>query len=100
MKIINRPWWWTILLFLPIVNLIMFAVVWVETGRSFGKHSNLDSFLAVLTLGFYNFYLNYFTEVEHIKDRSLPYQHHHWKKHCWLAIFFLLASLIMEPEYL
>ena len=30
MKIINRPWWWVILLFLPIVNLIMFAVVWVE----------------------------------------------------------------------
>ncbi|HCY80758.1 MAG TPA: signal peptidase I, partial [Xanthomarina gelatinilytica] len=26
MKIINRPWWWTILLFFPIVNLIMFPV--------------------------------------------------------------------------
>ncbi|HET7360975.1 MAG TPA: DUF5684 domain-containing protein, partial [Salinimicrobium sp.] len=24
MKIIKRPWWWTILLFIPIVNLIMF----------------------------------------------------------------------------
>ncbi len=71
MKIINRPWWWTILLFLPIVNLIMFAVVWVETARSFGKNSNIDSLLAVLTLGFYNYYLNYFAEVEHNKDRSL-----------------------------
>ena len=26
MKMINRPWWWTILLFIPIVNLIMFPV--------------------------------------------------------------------------
>ena len=36
MKIINRPWWWVILLFIPIVNQIMFPVIWVETIRSFG----------------------------------------------------------------
>ena len=71
MKIINRPWWWVILLFLPIVNIIMFAVVWVETARSFGKNTTTDTFLAVISLGFYNFYLNYFTNVTHIKDRSL-----------------------------
>lgn len=71
MKIINRPWWWIILLFLPIVNLIMFAVVWVETARSFGKNSTLDTALAVLTLGFYNYYLNYVADVEHIKDRDI-----------------------------
>ncbi len=70
MKIINRPWWWIILLFLPIVNLIMFIVVWVETARSFGKNTTLDTFLAVVTLGFYNFYLNYIADVEYVKDRS------------------------------
>ena len=71
MKIINRPWWWVILLFLPIVNLIMLAVVWVETARSFGKNQKLDTFLAVITLGFYNFYLNYVADVEYVKDRDL-----------------------------
>ncbi|WP_418509428.1 signal peptidase I [Corallibacter sp.] len=71
MKIINRPWYWTILLFLPIVNLIMFPVVWVETARSFGKNSSTDTALAIFSLGFYNYYLNYATDVEHIKDRSL-----------------------------
>ena len=45
MKIINRPWWWTILLFIPIVNLIMFPVIWVETLRSFGRNSSLDTAL-------------------------------------------------------
>ena len=70
-KIINRPWWWTILLFLPIVNLIMFAVVWVETARSFGKNSNVDTILAVVTLGFYNFYLNYVSDVSYVEDRSI-----------------------------
>jgi signal peptidase I len=71
MKIINRPWWWTILLFLPIVNLIMFPVVWVETARSFGKNSRLDTILAILSLGFYSFYLNYVAEVKHIENRGL-----------------------------
>lgn len=71
MKIINRPWWWVILLFLPVVNLIMFPVIWVETARSFGKNSQLDTFLAVITLGFYNYYLNYATNVSYIENRSL-----------------------------
>ncbi len=71
MKIINRPWWWVFLLFLPIVNLIMFPVIWVETARSFGKNTYLDTFLAVVTLGFYNYYLNYAADVTHVKDRSL-----------------------------
>ncbi|MFV9550197.1 signal peptidase I [Algibacter sp. PT7-4] len=71
MKIINRPWWWIILLFLPIVNLIMFPVVWVETARSFGKNTLTDTILAVITLGFYNYYLNYVAQVEYIENRSL-----------------------------
>ena len=72
MKIINRPWWWVILLFLPIVNLIMFPVVWVETARSFGKNSTLDTVLAVVSLGFYNFYLNYVDkDITHINERDL-----------------------------
>ncbi|MGY0392875.1 signal peptidase I [Bizionia sp. KMM 8389] len=71
MKIINRPWYWTILLFLPIVNLIMFPVVWVETARSFGKNTPTDTFLALFSLGFYNYYLNYATDVNYISERSL-----------------------------
>ena len=72
MKIINRPWWWVILLFLPIVNLIMLPVVWVETARSFGKNSTLDTVLAVVSLGFYNFYLNYIDkDIQYIEDRDL-----------------------------
>lgn len=71
MKIINRPWWWTILLFIPIVNLIMFPVVWVETIRSFGKHSLLDTILVLATFGLYIYYLNYAANVDYIQDRSL-----------------------------
>ena len=71
MKIINRPVWWVFLLFIPIINLLMFPVIWIETIRSFGKNSTADSFLAVFTLGFYTYYINYFTKVSYIEDRSL-----------------------------
>lgn len=71
MKIINRPKWWVILLFIPIVNLIMFPVVWVETLRSFGKNSTLDTILGIATLGLYIYYINYTQDVKHIENRSL-----------------------------
>ncbi|GGD15898.1 signal peptidase I [Flavobacterium orientale] len=71
MKIINRPWWWTFLLFIPIINLIMFPVVWVETLRSFGKNSTLDTILGVVTFGLYIYFINYTQDVQHIKERSL-----------------------------
>jgi len=71
MQIINRPKWWVILLFIPIINLLMFPVVWVETIRSFGKRTTKDSILVIVTLGFYIYYINYMEDATHIKDRSL-----------------------------
>ena len=71
MKIINRPTWWTFLLFIPIINLIMFPVVWVETLRSFGKNSTADTLLGIFTCGLYIYYINYTQDVTYIADRSL-----------------------------
>jgi signal peptidase I len=71
MKIIGRPSWWTILLFIPIINLIMFPIIWVETLRSFGKRSTLDTFLGIVTCGLYVYYVNYTQKLTHIADRSL-----------------------------
>ena len=71
MKIINRPWWWVLLLFIPIVNLIMFPVIWVETVRSFGRTSTTDTVLAVVTCGLYIYYINYVSDVKYRENRSL-----------------------------
>jgi signal peptidase I len=71
MQIINRPRWWTILLFVPVINLFMFPVLWVETIRSFGHNSNKDSWLVLFTLGLYIYYINYATSNDYIKERSL-----------------------------
>ncbi len=71
MKIINRPVWWVILLFIPIVNLIMFPVIWTETARSFGFNTYKDTALVVLTFGLYLFYINYATDAPYIEKRDL-----------------------------
>lgn len=71
MKIISRPTWWTLLLFIPIINLIMFPVIWVETLRTFGKKSTLDTILGLFTLGFYIYYVNYTQKLEYNANRKL-----------------------------
>jgi signal peptidase I len=69
-KIIGRPTWWTILLFLPIINLILFPVVWVETLGSFGKNSTLDKVLGIATFGLYIAYVSYTQKLNYSADRS------------------------------
>ena len=71
MQIIRRPRWWVVLLFIPIINLMIFPVVWVETLRSFGKKSSLDTALGILTFGLYTYTINYSDNVQYEEDRSL-----------------------------
>jgi len=71
MKIINRPTWWVILLFLPIINLLIFPVIWVETARSFGKNTTLDTIAAVASLGFFIYLINYSSKSEYISERDI-----------------------------
>ncbi|ARV06272.1 signal peptidase I [Polaribacter sp. SA4-10] len=71
MQIIKRPKWWVILLFIPIVNLLMFPVIWIETIRTFGFYKKLDSLLVIVTLGLYIFYINYATDAQYNADRNL-----------------------------
>lgn len=70
MRIIHRPMWWTILLFLPIINLVMFPVIWIETLRSFGKNTYKDTFLGIISLGLYIGYINYTQELHYRTERS------------------------------
>ncbi|HUH35365.1 MAG TPA: signal peptidase I [Moheibacter sp.] len=59
LTLIQRPKWWIILFFTPIVAPIMWVVYWVDFGRSFGKRTWTDAILMILTIGLYAFYLNY-----------------------------------------
>ena len=35
--IVGRPWWWLLLMFIPLVNIIIAIVLIVDLAKSFGK---------------------------------------------------------------
>ena len=70
LKIIGRPSWWTILLFLPIINLIIFPVIWIEILSSFGKSTTKDKVLGIATFGLYIAYISYTQKLNYTADRS------------------------------
>lgn len=63
--LIQRPKWWIILFYTPIVAPIMWLVYWVDFGRCFGKRTWTDAILMILTIGLYAFYLNYVEKPAH-----------------------------------
>lgn len=101
MQIIKRPKWWIILLFIPIINLLMFPVIWIETIRTFGFYKKLDSFLVIITLGLYIFYINYGTDTKYNSDRSLKPQSElgEWISSITFAIIAatLVHTYFMQP---
>jgi hypothetical protein len=49
-KIVGKPGWWVILLFIPFVNLIIAIILMVELAKSFGK--GIGFAIGMLLLGF------------------------------------------------
>ncbi len=37
LKIVGRPWWWLILMLIPIVSLIVWIIAMLDLAKSFGK---------------------------------------------------------------
>jgi signal peptidase I len=92
MQVINRPKWWTIFVFIPIVNLLFFPVLWVQIIDVFGKRKNKDRFLAALSFGLYPAYLNY-TEADKMK-----YENEHTELDTLVGsmIFAIIAATIVH----
>ena len=97
MEIIRRPKWWVALLFIPIINLMIFPVVWVETLRSFGKNSSLDTALGILTFGLYTYTVNYNDNVQYQADRSLVPRT--WFGEWISALIFAITAATLVHNY-
>jgi uncharacterized membrane protein YhaH (DUF805 family) len=51
-KIVGRPGWWVILLFIPFVNFIMLIILSIDLAKSFGKGAGFGLGLAFLGIIF------------------------------------------------
>ncbi|MFP4438564.1 MAG: DUF5684 domain-containing protein [Chloroflexaceae bacterium] len=37
LQVVHRPWWWIILLFIPIINIVLSILISIDLVRAFGK---------------------------------------------------------------
>ena len=97
MDVINRPKWWQIFVYIPIVNLLMIPVLWVQLLKVFGKRENKDIWLALLTLGLYLAYVNY-VEID-----KLTYDPDHKNEKETLLgaiVFAVIAATIVHTYFI
>ena len=52
-KIVGRPWWWILLMLIPIVNFIVAIVLSIDLAKSFGKGAGFGIGLALLGVIFF-----------------------------------------------
>ncbi len=94
-KIINRPWYWFPLLYVPVINLLMMAVYLVQLAEVFGMKDAKSKWLSVLTGGLYLAYVAY------TKYDSLHYNPQHDDKETVLgAIVFAVVAATLVHNYM
>jgi len=49
LKIIHKPWWWFILLFIPFVNLVVWILMYSALSKAFGRGLGMTLVLIFLT---------------------------------------------------
>lgn len=99
MKIIRRSPYWVILLFVPIINLIMFPVIWVELLRNFGRTKPYESYVTVFSLGFYLFLVGHDNQSNYQTEDDLKKQK---KTSEWVSsiLFAVVAATLVHTYFM
>ena len=100
LSFLERPKWWTILFFLPIINLILFPVLWIDLLYAFKKKpKSIEMLWVILSLGLYLVPLNYASSTEFQANRQKPEQ---TKTGEWLSslTFAVVAATLVHTYFL
>lgn len=63
MQIAGRPWWWMLLMFIPLVGIVIAIIVSIDIAKAFGKGAGFG--LGLAFLGFIFYPILAFTEVSY-----------------------------------
>ena len=97
LEIINRPKWWIILVFIPVINLIMIPVIWVELVKRFNHNSKLDRILVIITFGLYLYYISYSSKkTKYIDEVSFS----NFEKSVGSLVFAVVIATIVHNYFL
>lgn len=72
MKIIGRPTWWVLLLFVPVVNFFIALTIHLDLLKSFGRYSYFDQSVGVIFAPFYMVYIAFSNAAYQGKATEMP----------------------------
>ncbi len=93
LKIIGKPLWWAVLLFIPVVHFFIYISMTVELLKSFGKTKLYQMVLGVIAGPFYFTYISFKEDVKYLgKASELPKQEKSPSKEWSEAILFAVFA--------
>ncbi|WP_417612097.1 signal peptidase I [Owenweeksia hongkongensis] len=95
LKIIERPWWWIILCYLPVVGNVMAVVVIFEMLHVFNFRKLYHTILAVITFGLYLGYLNFTQKLEYV-GRDIQDMRRYVSELVASLIFAIVAATVIR----
>jgi signal peptidase I len=72
LKLIQRPWYWVLMSFMPIVNNVVAIVIIYELHHVFNFRKPIQTFWSVITLGLYSSYLG-FTQSPKYTEKDVDF---------------------------
>ncbi|WP_185871163.1 signal peptidase I [Blattabacterium cuenoti] len=94
LKKIHRPVWWIFLLFIPLTNIILFLVIWLDLIRYLHKIKKKDIFIFFLSAGLYIFYINFFKNINIKKEKITENNEGILSS---LILSFIIHTYIIQP---
>jgi len=95
LKIIERPRWWVVLCYLPVVNNVMAIVLIFELLHVFGYRKLKYTIFTILTAGLYLGYLNFTEPLKYI-GRDIKDMRKHVSELAASLIFAVVAATVIR----
>ena len=99
LRVLERPSWWVVLFVLPIINLVMFPVLWIDLLYAYKKPKRAEHLWVILTLGLYLFTLGANASSKRETDRLKPEK---TKTGEWVSsiVFAVVAATIVHTYFI
>ena len=99
LRVLDRPWWWLLLFCLPIINLVMFPVLWIDLLYAYKRPKPIEQVLTLISLGLYLFTIGLDSNTTREVDRLRPEK---TKTGEWLSsiVFAIVAATLVHTYFM
>lgn len=99
LRVLDRPWWWLLLFCLPIINLVMFPVLWIDLLYAYKRPKPIEHLLTLISLGLYLFTLGLDSKTSRDEDRLRPEK---TKIGEWVSsiVFAIVAATLVHTYFM